>query len=169
MTSAGGTTRNCVQCGKSIAFDANVCPYCGKDYRAVMAGQTAAPPHEKGMLSIVGGILILISGIVGLAIGGIFLAVNLSSLSSYGIPGNLSDQLESILRVCGAIFVILGILALLGGVFGVMRKHFGLVILGGVTGLLACAPFAFGGYLAILPVLPLVGLILVGVAKKDFD
>jgi hypothetical protein len=157
-----------VKCGKSIAFDANVCPYCGHDYRAVMAGPAAAP-HEKGMLSIVGGILILISGIVGLAIGGIFLAVNLSTLSDYGIPGDLTDQLESLLRVCGAIFLILGIIAVLGGFFGVMRKHFGLVILGGITGLLACAPFAFAGYLVVLPILPLVGLILVGVAKKDFD
>jgi len=168
MTSAGGTTRNCVKCGRSIAFDVNVCPYCGHDYRTVMAGPVAAP-HEKGMLSIIGGILILIAGIVGLAIGGIFLAVNLSVLSDYGIPSDLTDQIESLLRVCGAIFLILGMIAVLGGIFGVMRKHFGLVILGGVTGLLACAPFVFIGYLAVLPILPLVGLILVGVAKKDFD
>jgi hypothetical protein len=157
-----------VQCGKSIGFDANVCPYCGHDYRAVMAGPVAAP-HEKGMLSIIGGILILIAGIVGLAIGGIFLAINLNSLSDYGFPSDLTDQVTNLLRVCGAIFLILGIIAVLGGFFGVMRKHFGLVILGGITGLLACAPFVFAGYLAVLPILPLIGLILVGVAKKDFD
>jgi len=169
MTSAGGTSRNCVQCGKSIAFDANVCPYCGHDYRAVMAGPAAvAVPHEKGILSIVGGIMILISGIVGLAIGGLFLAIDVSSLSDYGF-GSVTDTVTNILRVCGAIFIILGVIALIGGVFGVMRKHFGLVILGGVLGLLATLPFVFLGYLAILPVLPLVGLILVAVAKKDFD
>ncbi len=168
MTSAGGTTRNCVQCGKSIAFDANVCPYCGHDYRAVMAGPAAAPPHEKGPLSIIGGILILISGIVGLAIGGIFLAIDVNSLGDFGLS-NIGDQVNNILKVCGAIFIILGILALIGGIFGAMRKHWGLAIVGGVMGLIACAPFAFAGYLAILPVLPLIGIILVGIAKKDFD
>lgn len=30
--------RNCVSCGRSIAWDANVCPYCGHDFRAAMAG-----------------------------------------------------------------------------------------------------------------------------------
>jgi len=167
MTSAGGITRNCVQCGKSIAFDANVCPYCGHDYRAVMAGPAAAP-REKGPLSIVGGILILISGLVGLAIGGIFLAVDLSSLTDYGF-GDVTSTIDNILKVCGAVFIILGVLALIGGFFGAMRKHWGLVILGGITGLLACLPFVFLGYFAILPILPLVGLILVGISKKDFD
>lgn len=32
-------TRNCVQCGRAIAWDANVCQYCGHDYRVQMAGQ----------------------------------------------------------------------------------------------------------------------------------
>jgi len=132
-----------------------------------MAGPAAAP-HEKGWLSIVGGILILISGIVGLAIGGIFLAVDLSSLDAYGF-GDVTGTVENLLKVCGAIFLILGIIALIGGFFGATRKHFGLVILGGITGLLACAPFVFAGYFVVLPVLPLVGLILVGIAKKDFD
>jgi len=29
-------TRNCVQCGRPIAWDANVCPYCGHDFRVQM-------------------------------------------------------------------------------------------------------------------------------------
>ncbi len=168
MTSAGGTTRNCVQCGKSIAFDANVCPYCGHDYRAVMAGPAAAPPHEKGFLSIIGGILILISGIAGLAIGGILVAININDISIVDL-GSVGDQVNTFLKVCGAIFIILGVLALIGGIFGAMRKHWGLAILGGIMGLIATAPFFFGGYLAIIPILPLIGLILVAVAKKDFD
>jgi hypothetical protein len=164
MTSAGGTTRNCVQCGKSIAFDANVCPYCGHDYRAVMAGPAVAP-HEKGMLSVVGGVLILISGIMGLIIGGLFLAINTTDFGGLGIPnvGDVEGTLHNILLVCGAIFLIFGLVAVVGGFFGIMRKHFGLVILGGVLGLLAIGPYGLGSLLA------LVGLILVAVGKKDFD
>jgi len=31
-------TRSCVACGRAIAWDVNVCPYCGHDYRPQMAG-----------------------------------------------------------------------------------------------------------------------------------
>ena len=32
-------TRSCVACGRAIAWDVNVCPYCGHDFRPQMAGQ----------------------------------------------------------------------------------------------------------------------------------
>jgi len=38
MASSPSGTRNCVACGRAIAWDANVCPYCGHDYRVAMAG-----------------------------------------------------------------------------------------------------------------------------------
>jgi predicted amidophosphoribosyltransferase len=38
MASSSSGTRNCVGCGRAIAWDANVCPYCGHDFRAAMAG-----------------------------------------------------------------------------------------------------------------------------------
>jgi len=38
MASSSSGTRNCVGCGRAIAWDANVCPYCGHDFRVVMAG-----------------------------------------------------------------------------------------------------------------------------------
>jgi hypothetical protein len=152
-------TRNCVQCGRSIAFDANVCQYCGHDYRA----QAAAPaPHEKGALSIVGGILILIAGLIGIAMGAILLMISASDLDQYGL-NLVSGTLEDILRVCGAILLIFGLIALMGGIFGAMRKHFALAILGGVFGLFCVSPYMIASVLA------LVGLILVAIARKDFD
>jgi len=39
MASNSSGTRSCVGCGRAIAWDANVCPFCGHDYRQVMAGQ----------------------------------------------------------------------------------------------------------------------------------
>lgn len=34
VSPSGGTgSRFCVSCGRAIQFDANVCPYCGHDYR----------------------------------------------------------------------------------------------------------------------------------------
>lgn len=155
------TTRNCVKCGRTIAWDANVCQYCGHDYRAQAS---AAPPHEKGVLSLVGGIFILIAGLMGIFAGIILLTISFDNLDKYGIDvAGATDMVEDILRVCGAIWLIFGLIALLGGVFGIMRKHFALVILGGIFGLLCFGPYALGSILA------LVGLILVAVARKDFD
>lgn len=162
MQSSGTpSTRNCVKCGRSIAWDANVCQYCGYDYRAATA---PAGPKEKSVLSLVGGILILIAGLLGLVMGAILLAIDVDELDQWGVDVvGVTDVIEDILTICGSILVIFGLIAILGGAFGVMRKHFGLVILGGVFGLLCIGPYGLAS------ILGLVGLILVAVAKKDFD
>lgn len=158
--STEGKTRNCTSCGRAIAWDANVCQYCGKDYRA----EAAKPPHEKTALSLVGGILILVAGIIGLAMGGILLAINVDQLADYGLDvAGVSGIIEDILTVCGIILVVLGLIAALGGFFGVMRKHWGLAILGGVIGLFIISPYMIASLLS------LIGLVLVAISKKDFD
>ncbi|MGQ9586944.1 MAG: hypothetical protein ACUVT7_00985 [Thermoplasmata archaeon] len=39
-------SRTCVRCGRAIAWDVNVCSYCGHDYRIVMA-----PPQPREEIS----------------------------------------------------------------------------------------------------------------------
>lgn len=151
--------RMCVTCGRQIPNDANVCPQCGHDYRATMAGPA---PKKKTVMPVIGGVLILIAGIMGLAAGGILLAIDLDELDQYGL-NVAGDMLEDIMTVCGIIFLILGILAVLGGLFGVMRKHWGLAILGGVVGLFVLGPWMLGSLFA------LIGLILVAVSKGEFE
>ncbi len=160
MGSPAGT-RRCVSCGREIAMDANVCQYCGHDYRAQAAPQG---PKTKSWLSLVGGVLIVLAGLMGLAMGGILLAINVEDLDQYGLDVvGVTDILEDILTACGVIFIILGVIALIGGAFGVLRKHWGLAVLGGVVGLLVMGPYFLGS------IFSLVGLILVIVAKKDFE
>lgn len=162
MGSEGGS-RKCVSCGRDIPMDANVCQYCGHDYR-VQAGP--AVPKEKSALSIVGGVLILLAGIMGLILGAIFLmaAGEVDTLGDWGVDvAGATDWLEDILTVCGIIFIVLGLIAVLGGVFGVMRKHWGIVLLGGILGLFCIGPYMLASVFA------LIGLILVAVSKKDFD
>jgi hypothetical protein len=168
MGTSTPSTRNCVSCGRQIAWDANVCQYCGHDYRA-QATATAAP-KEKSLLSLVGGILILIAGIMGLALGGIFIAVadavssGEDSLAEWGIDvAGAGDLLADILVACGAIIIVVAIIVIIGGFFGIQRKHWGLAIVGGVLGL-----FLIGPYL-LATIFSLVGLILVAVSKKDFS
>lgn len=47
MASTQQGTRNCVACGRAISWDANVCPFCGHDYRAAMAGPQVMRSGEK--------------------------------------------------------------------------------------------------------------------------
>lgn len=47
MASSPSGTRNCVACGRAIAWDANVCPYCGHDYRVAMAGPGQMQSSER--------------------------------------------------------------------------------------------------------------------------
>lgn len=105
----------------------------------------------------------MVAGLLGLGIGAILLTIDFSELDAYGISVGV-DMLEDLLRTCGIIMVILGLITVLGGVFGVLRKHFGLAVLGGVIGLLLVAtPYALGS------ILSLIGLVLIIVGKKDFD
>ena len=144
MASSSSGTRNCVGCGRAIAWDANVCPYCGHDFRV----QMAPPKKEKSGLPIAGGVLIIIASLMYFAIGGIIAAG--STLALFGTLGA-----SSIGILCGVVIIVLGIVALLGGAFAVMRKHFGLAVLGGV--------------LVIPSILGLIGLILVAVSHDSFD
>lgn len=162
MGSPSGT-RKCVSCGREIAMDANVCQYCGYDYRMQAA---PAKPAEKSALSLIGGILILIAGILGLVLGGIFLvaANSVDTLSDWGVDvAGVGDTISDILTVCGIIIIIIALIVVMGGFFGVTRKHWGLAILGGVLGLFLIGPYLLASIFA------LIGLILVAVSKKDFS
>jgi hypothetical protein len=77
MQSSGGSagTRNCVSCGRAISWDANVCPYCGHDFRMQMAGMPAQPQISEGM-KILFYILSFLIWIVGIIIGVIYYSKN---------------------------------------------------------------------------------------------
>jgi len=149
MASAPGAspTRNCVSCGRSISWDANVCPYCGHDYRGAMAGPMIQ--KKETAMPLIGGILIIIAAVIEIAMGGMLVAGGTAFLG-------LSLGTSGIIVACGAIILIVGLVALLGGIFALQRKNFGLAVLGGVLSL--------GGYF--IP--GLIGLILVAVSKDEF-
>ena len=122
-----------------------MCQFCGYDYRT--ANAPAAP--KETVKPVIGGVLIILGALVELYVGYI-LAWTGEAFS--GITFGVSD----FLTVCGAIVLLLGIVALLGGVLAIMRKHYGLAVLGGVLAI----P---GG------VIPgLVGLILVAMSHDEF-
>ncbi len=71
---ASGTsgTRNCVSCGRSIAWDANVCPYCGHDYRVAMMGPAAPTARMSDGMKILLYILSFLIPLIGIIVGVIY-------------------------------------------------------------------------------------------------
>ncbi len=137
---SGQTTRNCVSCGRSISWDANVCPYCGHDYRVAMM-----PPQKKeSAMPLIGGILVLLVGL-GYLIGGGIIAAGSSFFIAVGGGFGI---------LCGAVVLILGIIAILGGIFAIQRKNFAIALIGAIF--------------TIPSILGLIGLILIAVSRDEF-
>ena len=139
MQSSGAqSTRNCVSCGRTISWDANVCPFCGHDYRQVMA---AAPAISQTVMPLIGGILILIASLGYLGVGGIVAGGSAVAVVGEGV-------------LCGVAILIVGIISLLGGIFALQRKYFALALIGGI--------------IVVPTILGLIGLILIAVSKDEF-
>jgi len=136
---------------------------------APMAGPPPMPPPAYGMpppmmpmqqhsaLPVAGGALLIVAGLLGIAQWGWVIAAGASVMGFDPTGGALAG----IILVCGAIGIIFSLIALLGGVFAIQRKMWGLGIAGGIMGLLSFG-FVIGSVLA------LVGLILVAVSHKEF-
>jgi len=153
--------RTCVACGRTIAMEANVCPYCGHDYR--MAAMIA-PQEQRSAKPTAGGVLILLAGIFAIVCGVLYLVLDISDLGTMPtLPEGVTEaDLEGIMRACGVVMIIFGAIAIPGGVFALKRKHFGLAIAGGVMGMLGVG-FGFGSLFG------LVGLILVALSRREFQ
>lgn len=140
-------------------MDANVCQHCGHDFRAPVPAE-----KKKTAIPIIGGAMLIVAGILGLFMGGVLLAIDFDDLDQWGVDvAGVGDIVEDILTVCGAIFIIISLIVILGGFFGATRKHWGIAIVGGVLGLFVIGPMLVGSLLA------LIGLILIAVSRKEFE
>lgn len=89
-------------------------------------------PTTAGILCIIAGTIGVISGIRVAALGGIIGAFfGMAWLGTFGIP-----------------FIILGIFALIGGIYALRRKIWGLALVGSISALLG--PWFVLGILAII-------------------
>ena len=147
MQSSGGlATRTCVSCGRAIAWDANVCAFCGHDYRMQM--MPPVPQKKDSALPVAGGVLIVIASLGYFLVGGFMAA---SGAAFFGLTLGGSGAVVG----CGILILLLGVIALLGGMFAIQKKHWGIAIIGGV--------------LVIPMILGLIGLILVAVSRDSFE
>ena len=115
---------------------------------------------EKTWKPTAAGILTIIAGILGLLIG-ILLAVGL------GIAGTIIGMIPGfpgvgLLGLIGIPGIILSIVAIVGGIYALRRKLWGLALAGAICALLFTLPF-LGWILAIL------AIIFVSLGKGEFE
>lgn len=155
--------RNCVSCGRSISWDANVCSYCGHDYRVQM--MMGPPPPPRTLKPVIGGVLIIIAALLALGMGAMAMTMDTQQVQDAGVDipeGMTAQDLQDVLNFCGAILLVFAVIAIIGGAFALGRKHFWLVVIGGVFGI-------FGIGMVIGAILSLIGLVLVAVSKDEFS
>lgn len=102
-------TRNCVECGRPIGWDAALCMYCGHDYRA------GPKKGTEGHL-LTGAILTMLAGILGLAL-----------LMTTFSGGSMNSFFGDSLRVLSLSCAIIGVI---GGYAALSRRWFPIAVLG---------------------------------------
>jgi hypothetical protein len=168
-TPAPPQTRQCVACGKSMMWEANVCPYCGKDYRQPAPGMMPMAPvaKPKSVVPIIAGIFSIITALLGLATAA-FLALSATYLNSLLGTSGLGIDIGGIVMVMVLIGVLISVVVLISGIFAVMRKHFGFAIVGAVLAMILIGPFTFWAYFIGVG-FGFLSLILLAVAHKEFN
>ena len=164
VPSANRATRTCVSCGRVIDWHANVCPYCGHDYRAALQ---PAPVVTKSSKPVVAGVLIILAGLLAIGMGVIYLSLSAADLEDAGYTpvsqGDISvEELQEIMGICGGLEFVFGAIAIIGGIFAIMRKYFYFALVGGVFGLIGLG-FLIGSLLG------LIGIILIALSKAEFE
>ncbi len=112
------------------------------------------PPHDpmrNKKMPVVGGILCIISGVVGL----------FWLIPAFGVGGGLG--LGGELWVCVVLQFVISTLAIIGGIFAIMRRMFAIAIIGAI-----CAIIAGGILFAITLTLGLLAIILIALGKDSF-
>lgn len=96
-------------------------------------------------------------------IGGIIAALGGSFAATMGaMPGG--EEVGGIIVVCGIVFMIFGILALLGGIMSVTRKSWAMALIGSIFGL-----FCLGLLFFEASILSIIALILIAISKDEFQ
>jgi len=116
-------TRQCVECGRAISWDAMACMYCGHNYL------TKAKPGTEGFL-VTGAVLTILAGILGFVI--------------LTLVADANRRLDTSSEVLLAVSYTCSVMGVMGGLAALKRKWFPIAVLGG-----ACAIFTPAFFFAI--------------------
>ena len=119
---------------------------------------------EKTWKPTVAGILDIIAGATGLiAVSGLIIATLVTG--GFVIPGteNVPVFVPSLLTGIAVLIAIVSILSLIGGIYAIQRKLWGLTLAGSITAIFASIPLLGG-----LPV-GITATILIALSKNEFE
>ncbi|MCD6568193.1 MAG: hypothetical protein J7K94_05630 [Dehalococcoidia bacterium] len=102
-------------------------------------------PTTAGILSIIAGSLVVIAGILLLVMGGTFACI--FSDPSLQIPPMVGSSIMSILTVAAIPIIVLGAVSIVGGIYSLKRRLWGLALAGAIC---ALVPYLVLGILAII-------------------
>ncbi|MDH7517374.1 MAG: hypothetical protein QHH19_03420 [Candidatus Thermoplasmatota archaeon] len=142
-----------------------------KDLSAQPVGYDSFKQQPTGSsMPTIAGLILILAGLLGLFTWASYFLVDpaqlISQLNLQGIelPSQITpEQMISIFQMCSVIGIILSVFTLLGGILAFKKKRWELALVGSLMGLFIIGPFLSAS------ILSLVGLILVGISKKDFQ
>ena len=141
-------TSFCPNCGAQTTPMTEICPKCG----ARVAGKVATT--GGAWMPLTAGVLELIIGIPGLIVG--LIAVAVGSIVTFFIAG--------LGGLIGAPIVILSIVAIIGGVFAIRKRAWGVALAGAICGFIVGLPLVAPAILLGIP-----AIIFVALGKKQFE
>ena len=126
---------------------------------------------EKTWKPTVAGILDIISGVSSLiGVLALIIAIVVTSSAVMDFPGVVIPEIETIpgfvpiiLSIIAGILAFVGILAIVGGIYALQRKNWGLALAGSIAAILASIPLLGG-----LPI-GLTATILTALSKDEFQ
>ena len=138
----------CPNCGTQTTAMTEICPKCG----ARVAGKAATT--GGAWMPLTAGILELIIGIPGLIVG--LIAVAVGSFLTFFVAG--------LGGLIGAPIVVLSIVAIIGGVFAIRKRVWGLALAGAICGFIVGLPLVAPAILLGIP-----AIIFVALGKRQFE
>lgn len=151
----------CPECGAHITPQTEICMRCG-----TKVGEKGRTRGSTAALTT-GGILSIISGVLGALFGGLNVIAGVVLLGGEEVDigdGNVLTSDDSwMYLVMGAIMVVCGVLAIVGGVYALKKKRFGLALAGAI-----CSIFATATLCGLGIVLGITAVVLVAISKSKF-
>lgn len=135
--------------------------------------ESSIPPHQqsqsKSSYPMIGGILLLISGLIALVYWlyvrtnvDLFISMmDISYLQSLD-PNITIETIKETLVLCGTIFAVIAIFPILGGVLALKKKLWGVVLACSIIGLFSI------GIMFSSSILCIIALLLIATSKKEF-
>jgi uncharacterized BrkB/YihY/UPF0761 family membrane protein len=140
----------CPKCGKETADNSEFCPSCG-------AKLTEGQKPKKTRLSAVAGILDIVAGSFGLV--GVFVLTVAMIVLANDPDRHAADEVDPIvvLVAMAVPLAILGVLAIVGGIYALRRRNWAMALTGAIA---ASLPFSLMGIAA---------LVLTALSREEFE